>query len=154
MFQKLSIYLTKNAAASRELSLVSATKLRFMGSYPDALALRSANTALVYVPRGNIILLPYKKHVIFVGCSMCRTDPRNGDFSGTALEESSETLLHRQKSVPLLMMFYVPYQSSKWGLIGYNTRRVIRDSSSLSKTFSKRCVRISLKLPKIKENFW
>ncbi len=39
-------------AFSRELSLVSATKLRFMGSYPDALALRSANTALVYVPMG------------------------------------------------------------------------------------------------------
>ena len=30
---------------------------------------------------------------------MCRTDPRNGDFSGTALEESAETLLHRQKNV-------------------------------------------------------
>ena len=44
-------------AFSRELSLVSATKLRFMGSYPDALALRSANTALVHVPRGNIIRL-------------------------------------------------------------------------------------------------
>ena len=53
MFQKLSIYLTKNAAASRELSLVSATKLRFMGSYSDALALRSARTALAYVPRGE-----------------------------------------------------------------------------------------------------
>ena len=48
---------SKNTAFSRELSLVSATKLRFMGSYPDALALRSANTTLVYVPRGNIILL-------------------------------------------------------------------------------------------------
>ena len=35
---------------------------------------------------------------------------------------------------PLLMLFYVPYQSSKWGLIGYNTRRVIRDSSSPAKT--------------------
>ena len=43
--------LTKNAQPSRELSLVSATKLRFMDSYPDALALRYANTALVYVPR-------------------------------------------------------------------------------------------------------
>ena len=55
-------YLTENAAASRELSLVSASKLRFMGSYPDALALRSANTALVYIPRGNIVLLPSRKH--------------------------------------------------------------------------------------------
>ena len=50
------IIYNQKRAASRELSLVSATKLRFMGSYPDALALRSANTALVYVPRGNIIL--------------------------------------------------------------------------------------------------
>ena len=33
--------------------LVSATKLRFMGSYSDALALRSARTALAYVPRGE-----------------------------------------------------------------------------------------------------
>ena len=31
--------------------LVSASKLRFNGSYLDALALRSANTALVFVPR-------------------------------------------------------------------------------------------------------
>ena len=51
---------SKNTAFSRELSLVSATKLRFMGSYPDALALRSANTTLVYVPMGNIILPAYK----------------------------------------------------------------------------------------------
>ena len=32
---------------------------------------------------------------------MCRTDPRNGDFSGTALEESSETLLRLSKNVSL-----------------------------------------------------
>ena len=51
------IIYNQKRAASRELSLVSATKLRFMRSYPDALALRSANTTLVYVPRGNIILL-------------------------------------------------------------------------------------------------
>ena len=33
--------------------LVSATKLCFMGSYSDALALRSARTLLAYVPRGE-----------------------------------------------------------------------------------------------------
>ena len=33
--------------------LVSATKLRFMGSYSDALTLRSARTTLAYVPRGE-----------------------------------------------------------------------------------------------------
>ena len=33
--------------------LVSATKLRFMGSYSDALTLRSARTSLAYVPRGE-----------------------------------------------------------------------------------------------------
>ena len=33
--------------------LVSATKLRFMGSYSDALTLRTARTSLAYVPRGE-----------------------------------------------------------------------------------------------------
>ena len=32
------------------------------------------------------------------------------------------------------------YKSSKWGLLGYNTRRVIRDSSSLSKTYAARSI--------------
>ena len=58
--EKIVIIVNQKRAASRELSLVSATKLRFMGSYPDALALRSANTTLVYVPMGNIILPAYK----------------------------------------------------------------------------------------------
>ena len=46
---------SKNTAFSRELSLVSATKLRFMGSYPDALTLRSANTTFGLRPEINVL---------------------------------------------------------------------------------------------------
>jgi len=57
--RELSSYMYLNPVLSHKGTIVSGRE------YSDALALRSANTALVYVPRGNIILLPYKKNVIF-----------------------------------------------------------------------------------------
>ena len=48
--------------------LVSATKLRFMGSYSDALALRSARTSLAYVPRGEPSKLDERDNVFQIRC--------------------------------------------------------------------------------------